>query len=202
MAFTRPVILDAGPALTFCAANKQRILHDTLADIGELMTPATVDKEVRRKASTSPRFAPALKNWMTLIGSRIAVLPDEATDELVARVSRLASGTAFAERVCQSQDLGELMVMAHGLVLSEVQQLDVIVLIDEVRGARQAHSVGLKVMNTHGVLVAAARRGQIESAAHMRKVYTELRKFDDGLVHISQTRLLEHDNWLPRTPSS
>lgn len=195
MSERRRVILDAGPALTFCAADKQRILHDTLVDIGDLCAPETVDTEVRTKARSDRRFAAAARNWSRLVESRVGLLSDAATDALVARVSRLSGGMAFETRTRQPRDLGEIMVMAHALVLKEVDSVEVVVLIDEHRAARQANALGLPVMNTPGVLTAAARRGQIADLTEMRKIYTQLRQYDDGLVHIDQTRLLHRSTW-------
>jgi predicted nucleic acid-binding protein len=195
MSEPRPVILDAGPCLAFCAAGKQRILHDTLTLVGDLMAPATVDDEIRHKARSDPRFARALSNWIGLVDSnRVELLPDEQTKALAAAVSRI-DGTPFAERMRQGKNLGELMVIAHALVLREDEGRDVIVLIDDGAGARIASRWGLKVMNTEGVLMSAIRHRFITDKATMRATYNLLRTFDDGLVHIDQTRLLEASRW-------
>jgi predicted nucleic acid-binding protein len=107
------------------------------------------------------------------------------------------SQTPFAERVRQTRDLGELMVMAHALVLRD-QGLDVIVLIDEWRGQQLASRQNLRVMDTQSVLRSAARNGLITDRGQMRKVYAELRTYDDGLVDITQTDLLAKAVWTPR----
>jgi hypothetical protein len=199
MSELRPVILDAGPCLTFCAAGKQRILHDTLALVGDLMAPATVDHEIRVKARSDSRFDRAGRNWGGLVDSgRVELLADDQTEALAAAVSRV-DGTPFAERMRQTKNLGELMVIAHALVLREEDGRDVVVLIDDGAGARIASRWGLKVMNTESVLISAARRGFVADKQTMRAVYTLLRTFDDGLVHIDQTRLLKPSSWvLPR----
>ncbi len=192
----RRVILDAGPALTFCAANKQQILYGTLSRVGDLLAPERVDIEVLDKAR-SRRFTAARKNWLGLVEhGHVALLSDEQSDALDAAVVAI-SQTPFAERVRQTRDLGELMVMAHALVLRD-QGLDVVVLIDEWRGQQLASRQSLRVMDTQSVLRSAARNGFVADRGQMRKVYAELRKYDDGLVDITQTDLLAKAVWTPR----
>lgn len=190
----RRVILDAGPAITFCAANKQRILHGVLNDIGDLKAPATVDLEVKNKARPGTRFEAARKNWAGLVDNgHIDLLSDEASDALNAAVIQL-DGTPLAERVRITRDLGELMVMAHALVMRDAG-IDVVVLIDESRAQEVATRAGLRVLDTPRTLGLAARSGLITDRGAMRKIYAELRRFDDGLVDITQTDLLKSATW-------
>ena len=97
------------------------------------------------------------------------------------------------------KDVGEDMVMAHALVL-RAQGLRVAVLIDEVRGQQEAARLRLPVLSTEKVLKAVARQAWISSKQEMRDIYTQLRRFDDGLVDISQTELLGADVWSAPTP--
>lgn len=52
---TRPII-DAGPALNFFAANRERLLISVL---GKISAPEIVIDEVRGKAQSDRRFRPA-----------------------------------------------------------------------------------------------------------------------------------------------
>ena len=198
MSETRRIILDAGPALTFCAANKQQILHDTLRRVGELKAPERVHTEILNKAKPRSLFAAARNNWLGLVDhGHIQLLSDEPTAALEAAVLEL-SGTPFDERVRHGKDLGELMVMAHAIVLRD-QGCEVIVLIDEWRAQATATRLGLRVLDTHRVLISAARNGLITDRAHMRKTYAQLRIYDDGLVDIAQTSLLSRTTWAPQS---
>ena len=53
---TLPVILDAGPILTFFAANQERLL---ISVFGPLTMPRTVHDEVEGKAARDSRFSAA-----------------------------------------------------------------------------------------------------------------------------------------------
>lgn len=77
-----------------------------------------------------------MKVWKKLPDRLMAILSDDVTDELSAAVQRI-SGSPLAERQARSKDLGETMVIAHAAVAAE-SGVDVIVLIDEGPGTRQA----------------------------------------------------------------
>ena len=53
----------------------------------------------------------------------------------------------------------------------------------------------ITIVNTPGVLEAAAGTVHIPDRAAMRKVYEQLRGLDDGLVPIERTRLLSARLW-------
>ena len=53
---TLPVILDAGPILTFFVANQERLL---IGVVGPLTMPRTVHDEVEGKAARDSRFSAA-----------------------------------------------------------------------------------------------------------------------------------------------
>lgn len=190
----RRIVLDAGPCLNFCATSKQRLLLDVMRPVGSLHAPDVVDEEIQRKARTDRRFEPARRNWLNLVdNAHVTILDSQRSPALEVAVARL-SGTPFEERMRQSRDLGELLVMAHAIVLKDAGH-DVVVMIDEVSGQRQASRCGLSVIDTGWVLAKGARAGVIEDRAEMRRLYDQLRSHDDGLVRIEQTRLLHAETW-------
>ena len=186
------VILDAGPCLSFFAASKQRILINTLTPIGTLMVPEVVDAEIRNKKGRE--FAAATANWNKVTAAgRVQILPGAATDELADAV-KVLDGTSFHERMKESKNLGELMVIAHGIVL-RAQGNQVVLLIDDLDGQRKASRHGMQVLSTEKVLIEAARTGQVADRVQMRSIYEELRSKDNGLVAVEQTALLASATW-------
>jgi hypothetical protein len=110
----RPII-DAGPALNFLSIHKERLL---IATLGPLSAPETVELEVLRKSQQDERFGAAAIQWRKLTPKWIQILPDDATPELADVVQRI-SGLPIGERMRQSRDLGEIMVVAHAVVAAE-----------------------------------------------------------------------------------
>ena len=115
----------------------------------------------------------------------------------------------MAERLRQSKDLGEVMVLAHAAVQAETGR-DVVVLIDDAGGAKlaaievarlqrlraQGRCVGtLDLTNTQVVLERGAGRRYLPDRKAMRRIYAQLRECDDGLVDITQTDLLSKRVW-------
>lgn len=126
-------IIDAGPGLNFPSANKERPL---IAVLGPLSAPETVQDEILRKSAQDTRFRAAATTWRKLTPRWIEILSDDATPELAAVVQRI-SGLPIDERMTQSKDVGETMVIAHTVVAAESGQT-VTVLIDDGPGARIA----------------------------------------------------------------
>lgn len=200
----RPII-DAGPGLNFFALNKERLL---ISALGALSTPETVYGEIQRKAQYDRRFRNAEAVLRKLGPKYLEILSDEIAAALGAAVSRIC-GTPMAERMRHPKDLGELMVVSHAAVAAEAGS-HVVVLIDETNGAllaaseqrrldrlrSQGQQVGsITIVNTPGVLEAAAGTVHIPDRAAMRKVYEQLRGLDDGLVPIERTQLLSARLW-------
>lgn len=201
---SRPV-LDAGPGLNFFALNKERLLISVL---GPLSAPETVHGEILRKARTDQRFGSA-EAVVTRLGAKyLQILSDDVTAALDAAVNRI-SGTPMVQRLQIPKDLGELMVVSHAAVAAESGS-DVVVLIDETNGAALADaerrrldrmrsngaSVGsIKIVNTPGVLAAAAGTQHIPDRVAMRTLYGRMRKLDDGLLPIDKTGLLAPHLW-------
>jgi NAD(P)-dependent dehydrogenase (short-subunit alcohol dehydrogenase family) len=127
---------------------------------------------------------------------------------LSAAVERI-TGLPMEERMQESRDLGETMVIAHAVAFAE-DGADVTVLIDDSEGARTAtlemrrlerlrqkgRAVGsLILIGTLTVLEHAAGGKDLPDRAMMRSVYERLREHDDGLLPIENTRLLLPELW-------
>ncbi len=200
----RPII-DAGPGLNFLSIHKECLLIGVL---GRLSAPDTVQAEVLRKARQDPRFAPAAQLWRKLTPNWIEVLSDDQTPELAAVVHRLTR-QSMRERMRQSKDLGETMVIAHAVVAAEAGG-SVLVLIDDGPGARMAtgeirrldrlrgsgRAVGsIGLVSTLTVLERAAGGQHIPTKDAMRTLYQRLRGLDDGLPPIEATSLMSTPRW-------
>ncbi len=201
------MIVDAGPALNFFATNNERLLLDVVG--GYLSAPVTVRGEVIRKSRSENRFRAAETVWTKLESAkRITVLPDDVTDAMDAVIQRLTQ-MPMTERLRQSKDLGEMMVVAHAAVAAQAGR-DVSILIDEGDGARmamlearrfdrlraQGQPLGvISLYNTAAILFAAARKRLVADRGEMRNLYARLRQCDDGLIDIRQTKLLSAEVW-------
>lgn len=200
----RPII-DAGPGLNFFSINKERLLIETL---GPLCAPETVRDEILRKSRQDNRFAAAQTVWNKLPERLMQVLPDDETPELAVGVNRIGQ-LPMPERMKHSKDLGEIMVIAHAVVAAEAGH-DVMVLIDDDRGARLATSeikrlgrlrasgraVGtIKLVNTVAVPARAEGKQYLPDKASVRETYMRLRRLDDGLPPIETTDLLTAATW-------
>ncbi|HEY2701250.1 MAG TPA: hypothetical protein VGJ45_37730 [Pseudonocardiaceae bacterium] len=200
----RPII-DAGPGLNFFSINKERLLIGVL---GRLSAPEAVQVEVLRKAANDPRFRSAATVWQKMTPKWIQILPNAQTPELGEAVQRI-SEQPMEQRLTQSKDLGEIVVIAHAAVAAEAGAT-VTVLIDDGKGADIASSeivrlerlrasgqaVGsIKLASTLTVLRRAAGGQHIPDKATMRAIYARLRCLDDGLPPIECTNLLAPADW-------
>lgn len=200
----RPII-DAGPALSFFAINKERLL---ISALGPISTPETVRDEILRKAATDPRFKSVETVWKKLPTRLLEVLSDDETPELAAAVTRI-SKLPFAERKQKASDLGETLVVAHAAVKASAGA-QVTVIIDDFAGVdlasaesrrldrlrAQGHQVGsILLINTLTVLLRSAGGDYLPDVAAMRDTYSRLRKHDDGLLPIERTGLIDAQLW-------
>jgi hypothetical protein len=202
-------IIDAGPSLNFLSTKNERILLAVVG--GHLHAPQTVQDEVFRRSRRDRRFDAAKRKWEQLVAvHRLTVLPDDPDPKLEDAVQRITN-QPMAERILQSKDLGEIMVLAHAAVKCEAGE-QVHVLIDDGRARDLAASEidridrmraqdepfgELRVYGTLEVLEAAAGSKYIPDRGTMRRVYGQLRGCDDGLVPIDRTRLLAASTWPP-----
>lgn len=190
------LIIDAGPALTFMAAGHRKLLLEVIERRGnQLQTPEAVVEEVARKARQQKRFANCETALNGLIArGQIEMLLDDITDQALTQQVRRITGVGTAIRLGESRDLGETMVIAHALKQKAAGE-EVHVLIDEWRGQKVAVDHGIKVVSTESILIRAISLQLIADRGEMRKVYSRLRDFDDGLVHIDQTQLLDRERY-------
>jgi len=202
----RPII-DAGLALNFLSIHRERLLFGVL---GPVAVPETVRDEVLRKARSDQRFAAAASVWAKLSDRLLQILSDDVTPDLAAVVQRI-SGIPIAQRKEKAKDLGELMVIAHGVVTAESGG-SVIVLIDDGDGARLATSeihrldrrrqrdpgIGtISLVNTTTNLKRAANTPSLADKGAIREVYRRLRELDDGLPPLEGTDFLAPELWVP-----
>ncbi len=190
------LIIDAGPALTFMAAGHRKLLLEVIERRGnQLQTPEAVVEEVARKAGQQKRFANCETALNGLIArGQIKMLLDDITDQALTQQVRRITGVGTAIRLGESRDLGETMVIAHALKQKAAGE-EVHVLIDEWRGQKVAVDHGIKVVSTEAILIRAISLQLIADRGEMRKVYSRLRDFDEGLVHIDQTQLLDRERY-------
>ncbi|MBG0738890.1 hypothetical protein IV500_05570 [Paeniglutamicibacter antarcticus] len=206
MAAEQITILDAGPCITFCAAAKQSLLVEVLQrGSNQIRVPDVVNDEVSNRGSNRRDFPPiTVLNWAWLVEhDRIEVVDSSVSSEdaeaLSVAVKKL-TGTPLAERLTESQDLGEILVIAHAMVRKDRGEV-VFVVIDEWRGQQLASKFGIKVIDTAWILSSAVVRGLIADRGEMKKTYDALRKYDSGLVHIDQTALLKPALWAQKPKS-
>ena len=192
----RSLIIDAGPTLTFVAAGYLDLLVDAVSRRGNhLMTPEAVVDEVARKAAQQKRFAGCETAFSRLLARRqLELLLDDIEDQELSQHVLDITGFGTAIRLGESKDLGETMVIAHALK-QKAAGTEVRVFIDEWRGQKVAEKHGIKVVSTESILVGAIDLQLIPDRGQMRKVYERLRGFDDGLVHIDQTPLLDKSRY-------
>ena len=200
--------MDAGPVLDFLARKDwTRILYSALP-AGSFSVPATVEKEVLRKAATDRRFATVTNQWTKLKNvNRVHVLPDEVTAELNVVVQDIC-GLSMPKRLGTPQDLGETMAIAHAVVLAE-QGHDVAIVIQERDGSQAAlreqarlkrlglPQGSLTVWSVADVVAfaVAAHCPTIPDQTSLIRIWQEMRAYDDALPEISETRLLDQQLW-------
>lgn len=200
----RPII-DAGPALNFMSINRERVLTGAL---GPLSAPETVRDEVFRKSKADPRFEAAASVWAKLGDKYMEILSDDLTPQLAGVVTRISAMPAD-QRYSMRKDLGELMVVAHAVLLAEAGAT-VLVVIDDQGGVRLAlkemkrlqrmRAAGEQVgeivkMGTVDVLRKAAVKRSVQDMHEMRALYARITGCCDGLPRFNDTGLTEHSLW-------
>ena len=200
----RPII-DAGPGLNGMSLNRERLLIGVL---GPISAPECVEAEVLRKSRQDHRFRTAAAVWRKMAPRYLEILSDDPTPELENVIRRLCNMPP-TDRAASKRDLGELMVIAHGVVLAE-SGATVIMLIDDGGGARLAASEMRRLdrmrrsnqdlgriilINTLAVLAKAVQAGLISKKEELRALYQQLRLLDDGLPPIESTGLMSNDRW-------
>lgn len=148
-----------------------------------------VQDEVERKSADTKKFKTADEMLAErVVAGEVEILVADINDPNFTQAVQVASGVRFEVRKGRSKDLGELMVTAH----ARARQADgdlAFAFIDEWRGQQMAGRCGVKIITTEQILDQAIKHLYITDHSEMKKVYDELRTFDDGLVDFSQTTL-------------
>lgn len=205
---SQPIIIDAGPALNFFSIKKERLLFSVT---GQIQAPEVVIAEIQRKAKHDSRFARSRDVLAKLPDTLLTILSDTISPDLKTAAKQL--GILYLEdRQLQAKDLGETMVVLHAMVHAK-RGHDVITLIDDIKGQALASraarildrvrnsnpNIGkLEILSTTVVLENAVKKRIITDKTEIREIYEKMRQLDDGLVHISQTQLLDNSLWRPR----
>ncbi|WP_328365700.1 hypothetical protein OG800_35805 [Streptomyces sp. NBC_00445] len=186
-------VLDAVVCVHFAGANLNRVLVAALESMGwVILVPAEVCDEVARKDAKYPGLR---KRWLALERSnRIRVLPALEVDTAPARIVEVLEeirDLEFDQALRQSRDLGECVVVAHGVHLAE-QGHEVTLLMDDGGGRRLADEWSLPHLTIEDVLVLAIHAGCFETPTALKQGYRRLQKFGSGLPDFPRTPLAEH----------
>ncbi|MFJ9950306.1 hypothetical protein [Kitasatospora sp. NPDC091207] len=184
-------ILDAVVCVHFAGANLNRVLTAALEFAGwVILVPEEVCGEVRRKDAKYPGLA---KRWAALERSpHLRVLPmlrlgDSARARAVEVLEELREAE-FEQAVRERRDLGECVVVAHGVQRQE-QGEDVTLLMDDAGGLAMAAARNLVCATIEDVLVLAIHAGCFATAPALKDAYRRLREFGSGLPGFPQTTL-------------
>ncbi|MDX3849593.1 hypothetical protein [Streptomyces sp. AK02-01A] len=183
-------ILDAVICVHFVGANLQRLLIDVLqkADL-VLLVPQEVCDEVTRK---DRKYEGLKLRWSRLTSSRyIRILPAieaESAPSRVVEVFEDVRGRQLEDALRESKDLGEAVVVAHGVHHQDLGH-EVYVAIDDQGGQALAAVRGLDVLTMEDVLGMAVEFGKFPTEGELKKVYEKLRGFGDGLPPYTRTSL-------------
>ena len=157
-----------------------------------ILVPAEVCDEVARKDAKYPGLR---KRWLALERSdRIRVLPALEVDTAPARIVEVLEeirDLEFDQALRQSRDLGECVVVAHGVHLAE-QGHEVTLLMDDGGGQRLADEWSLPHLTIGGCPGARRLRGVFKTPAALKQRYRRLQEFGSGLPDFPRTPLAEH----------
>jgi predicted nucleic acid-binding protein len=183
-------ILDAVICVHFVGANLQNLLIDVLRRAQlVLMVPEEVSNEISGKEHKYPGIR---TRWLRLAQSRhIQVLPileAGSAPRKVVEVFEEVRQRHFEEAHRDPKDLGEAVVVAHGVHFHELGR-DVILAIDDQGGQAIAAARGLTVMTIEDVLELAIGFNKFDTEGELKATYGRLRQYGDGLPHYSATLL-------------
>ncbi|MFC9849864.1 PIN domain-containing protein [Streptomyces prasinus] len=186
-------ILDAVVCVHFAGANLNRVLVTALESMEwVILVPAEVCDEIVRKDAKYPGLR---KRWLALERSdRIRVLPALEIGSAPARVVEVLEeirDLEFDQALRRSRDLGECVVVAHGVHLSE-QGHEVTLLMDDAEGRQLADEWALQHLTIEDVLVLAVHAGCFDTLDTLKQAYHRLRQFGSGLPDFPRTPLMEH----------
>ncbi|MBQ0849459.1 hypothetical protein J8N05_14760 [Streptomyces sp. BH-SS-21] len=183
-------ILDAVICVHFVGANLQRLLVEVLqrADL-VLLVPQEVCDEVARK---DRKYRGLKLRWTRFTNSQcVEVLPAleaQSAPKRVVEVFVEMRGRQLEDALRESKDLGEAVVVAHGVHYQD-QGREVFVAIDDQGGQALAAGRDLEVITVEDVLEMAIQFGKFPTEGDLKVTYEKLRKFGDGLPSYSSTTL-------------
>ncbi|MFE4423649.1 hypothetical protein [Streptomyces sp. NPDC056817] len=193
-------ILDAVICVHFVGANLHHLLVDVLqkADL-TLFVPQEVCDEV---AGKDRKYQGLKLRWTRLTGSQhVRVLPAIEVRTAPARVIEVfedVRGRQVEDALRESKDLGEAVVVAHGVHYQDLGH-EVLVAIDDQGGQALAADCDLQVITVEDVLVMAIEFERFPTEGELKKVYEKLRGFGDGLPSYTQTPLaIRYKEWRSR----
>ncbi|MEV5457062.1 hypothetical protein AB0L17_01930 [Streptomyces cellulosae] len=193
-------ILDAVICVHFVGANLHRLLVDVLkkAEL-TLLVPQEVCDEVARK---DRRYRGLKLRWTRLEQSRhVRVLPALEARTAPTRVVEVfedVRGRQLEDALRDSRDLGEAVVVAHGVHYQDLGH-EVLVAIDDQGGQALATERDLEVITVEDVLVMAIEFGHFRNEGELKKDYEKLRGFGDGLPPYARTPLsISYKEWRER----
>jgi hypothetical protein len=183
-------VLDAVVCVHFAGANLVPVLTAALASVDfTLLVPQEVCDEVRRKDAKYPGLA---KRWAAVERSRhVRVLPrlELATaPERIIDVLEEIRDLDFEQALHDSRDLGEHVVIAHGVHLKEKGR-QVALLIDDGGGQRIARQWHMDILTMEDVLLLAVHAGCFAEPADLRGAYRKLQQYGAGLPDFRLTGL-------------
>ncbi|MEV7154302.1 hypothetical protein AB0N77_06695 [Streptomyces misionensis] len=193
-------ILDAVICVHFVGANLHRLLVDVLekAEL-TLLVPQEVCDEVARK---DRKYRGLKLRWGRLERSRhVRVLPALEARTAPTRVVEVfedVRGRQLEDALRESKDLGEAVVVAHGVHFQDLGH-EVFVAIDDQGGQALAAERDLEVITVEDVLMMAIEFGHFPIEGELKKTYEKLRGFGDGLPPYTSTELsISYKAWRER----
>ncbi|MGA5641040.1 hypothetical protein [Streptomyces sp. CS081A] len=183
-------ILDAVICVHFVGANLHRILVDVLARAElTLLVPQEVCDEVSRKDKKYPGIK---LRWSRLVQSQyIRVLPALEARTAPGRVVEVfedVRGRQLEDALRDSKDLGEAVVVAHGVHYQD-RGHEVLVAIDDQGGQALAAARDLEIITVEDVLTMAIEFGHFSDEGKLKEAYGKLRRFGDSLLPYTHTSL-------------
>ena len=183
-------ILEAVVCVHFAGANLNRVLVAALESMGwVILVPAEVCAEITRKDAKYPGLR---RRWQALERSdRVRILPALEVGSAPARVVEVLEqirDLEFDQALRRSRDLGECVVVAHGVHLAE-QGHEVTLLMDDQEGRQLADEWALPHLTVEDVLVLDVHAGCFATLEALQHAYRQLQRYGSGLPDFPRTPL-------------